>query len=100
MKCSIPKGTRDFLPVEMARRNYIFDTIRDVLKHASLSIGFVGLAEALIALIGKQSAAVRRMERNFFILFFCLLSLSEAVYYLTNRSVPCGLTAIYVPAGR
>ncbi len=30
------------------------DTIRDVLKHASLSIGFVGLAEALIALIGKH----------------------------------------------
>lgn len=29
-KPSIPKGTRDFSPVEMARRNYIFDTIRDV----------------------------------------------------------------------
>ena len=27
-KPSIPKGTRDFSPVEMARRNYIFDTIR------------------------------------------------------------------------
>ena len=40
MKCSIPKGTRDFLPLEMARRNYIFDTIRDVFKtfcFASLS---------------------------------------------------------------
>lgn len=30
MKPSIPKGTRDFSPVEMARRNYIFNTIRDV----------------------------------------------------------------------
>lgn len=30
MKPSIPKGTRDFGPVEMARRNYIFDTIRGV----------------------------------------------------------------------
>ena len=30
MKPSIPKGTRDFGPVEMARRNYIFDTIRSV----------------------------------------------------------------------
>lgn len=28
-KPSIPKGTRDFSPVEMARRNYIFDTIRE-----------------------------------------------------------------------
>ncbi|MDE7093162.1 MAG: histidine--tRNA ligase, partial [Muribaculaceae bacterium] len=31
-KPSIPKGTRDFSPVEMARRNYIFDTIRDVFR--------------------------------------------------------------------
>lgn len=29
-KPSIPKGTRDFTPVETARRNYIFDTIRRV----------------------------------------------------------------------
>ena len=28
MKPSIPKGTRDFGPVEMAKRNYIFDTIK------------------------------------------------------------------------
>ena len=29
-KPTIPKGTRDFTPVEMSRRNYIFDTIRNV----------------------------------------------------------------------
>ena len=29
-KPSIPKGTRDFSPVEMAKRNYIFNTIREV----------------------------------------------------------------------
>ncbi len=29
-KPSIPKGTRDFTPAEMARRNYIFNTIREV----------------------------------------------------------------------
>ncbi len=29
-KPSIPKGTRDFSPIEMARRNYIFNTIKDV----------------------------------------------------------------------
>ena len=34
-KPSIPKGTRDFSPVEMAKRNYIFNTIRDVY-HLSL----------------------------------------------------------------
>ena len=32
MKPSIPKGTRDFSPAEMARRNYIFDTIRSVFS--------------------------------------------------------------------
>ena len=31
-KPSIPKGTRDFSPVEMVKRNYIFDTIKDVFQ--------------------------------------------------------------------
>ncbi len=31
-KPSIPKGTRDFSPEEMAKRNYIFDTIRGVYR--------------------------------------------------------------------
>ena len=53
MKCSIPKGTRDFLPIEMARRNYIFDTIRNVFK----SYGFEPIEtpsiENLSTLMGK-----------------------------------------------
>ena len=32
MKPSIPKGTRDFSPLEMARRNFIFNTIRTVYE--------------------------------------------------------------------
>ncbi|MBD5277980.1 MAG: histidine--tRNA ligase [Bacteroides sp.] len=31
-KPSIPKGTRDFSPVEMARRNYIFETIKEAFR--------------------------------------------------------------------
>ncbi len=31
-KPSIPKGTRDFSPAEMARRNYIFDTIKEAFR--------------------------------------------------------------------
>jgi len=27
-----PKGTRDFSPAEMVRRNYIFDTVKSVFK--------------------------------------------------------------------
>lgn len=32
MKPTLPKGTRDFSPLEMSRRNYIFDTIRAVFR--------------------------------------------------------------------
>jgi len=31
-KPSVPKGTRDFSPLEMARRNYIFDTVKRVFS--------------------------------------------------------------------
>ena len=31
-KPSIPKGTRDFSPMEMSKRNYIFDTIKEVYQ--------------------------------------------------------------------
>src|SRR5882757_8229289 len=32
IKPSVPKGTRDFSPTEMARRNFIFDTIKNVFR--------------------------------------------------------------------
>jgi histidyl-tRNA synthetase len=32
VKASIPKGTRDFGPIEMSRRNYIYNTIKNVFK--------------------------------------------------------------------
>ena len=32
IKSAIPKGTRDFGPAEMVKRNYIFDTIKSVFK--------------------------------------------------------------------
>jgi histidyl-tRNA synthetase len=50
---SIPKGTRDFSPTEMARRNYIFDTIRSVFKlHGFLPIETPAM-ENLSTLMGK-----------------------------------------------
>ncbi|MEY3200442.1 MAG: hypothetical protein RJA13_2400 [Bacteroidota bacterium] len=36
-KPSIPKGTRDFLPVEVARRTYIFDTIKKAFRKFGFS---------------------------------------------------------------
>ena len=52
-KPSIPKGTRDFSPAEMMRRQYIFDTIRRVFR----AYGFAPLEtpsmENLSTLLGK-----------------------------------------------
>ena len=53
VKCSIPKGTRDFLPVEMARRNYIFDTIRSVFKAFAFEPIETPSLENLSTLMGK-----------------------------------------------
>ncbi|MBQ9474361.1 MAG: histidine--tRNA ligase [Bacteroidales bacterium] len=53
MKCSIPKGTRDFLPQEMARRNYIFDTIRDVFRLFAFEPIETPALENLSTLMGK-----------------------------------------------
>ena len=53
MKCSIPKGTRDFLPTEMARRNYIFDTIREVFKAFAFEPIETPSIENLSTLMGK-----------------------------------------------
>ena len=53
VKCSIPKGTRDFLPSEMARRNYIFDTIRSVFKAFSFEPIETPALENLSTLMGK-----------------------------------------------
>ncbi|MBO7201721.1 MAG: histidine--tRNA ligase [Bacteroidales bacterium] len=53
MKCSIPKGTRDFLPLEMARRNYIFDTIREVFKTFCFVPIETPAMENLSTLLGK-----------------------------------------------
>jgi len=52
-KPSIPKGTRDFLPLEMVRRNYIFDTIKTVFqKYGYLPIETPAM-ENLSTLMGK-----------------------------------------------
>ena len=52
-KPSIPKGTRDFSPVEMARRNYIFDTIRDVYALYGFRQIETPAMETLNTLMGK-----------------------------------------------
>ena len=53
MKPSIPKGTRDFGPVEMAKRNYIFNTIREVYALYGFSQIETPSMENLSTLMGK-----------------------------------------------
>ncbi len=52
-KPSIPKGTRDFSPIEMARRNYIFDTIREVFHLFGFRQIETPAMENLSTLMGK-----------------------------------------------
>ena len=52
-KPSIPKGTRDFSPVEMAKRNYIFDTIRNVYALYGFQQIETPAMETLQTLMGK-----------------------------------------------
>lgn len=53
VKPSIPKGTRDFQPLEMMKRNYIFNTIKSVFeKYAYLPIETPSM-ENLSTLMGK-----------------------------------------------
>ena len=52
-KPSIPKGTRDFGPLQMARRNYIFDTIRSVFRLFGFHQIETPALENLSTLMGK-----------------------------------------------
>ena len=53
MKPSIPKGTRDFGPQEMAKRNYIFNTIRQVYELYGFQQIETPAMETLQTLMGK-----------------------------------------------
>ena len=52
-KPNIPKGTRDFSPLEMAKRNYIFNTIRDVYALYGFQQIETPAMETLGTLMGK-----------------------------------------------
>ncbi len=52
-KPSIPKGTRDFSPIEMAKRNYIFNTISDVFRLFGFEQIETPAMENLSTLMGK-----------------------------------------------
>lgn len=53
IKPSVPKGTRDFSPAEMAKRNYIFDTIKGVFRKYGYQQIETPAIENLSTLMGK-----------------------------------------------
>ncbi|MGN6178781.1 MAG: histidine--tRNA ligase [Mucilaginibacter sp.] len=53
IKPSIPKGTRDFSPAEMAKRNFIFDTIKGVFRKYGYQQIETPSMEKLSTLMGK-----------------------------------------------
>lgn len=52
-KPAIPKGTRDFSPIEMSKRNYIFDTIREAFRIFGFRQIETPAMENLCTLMGK-----------------------------------------------
>ena len=59
-KPSIPKGTRDFSPAEMAKRNYIFDTIKQVFAlHDKLLFKILNSGDFL-----KNASDEQLLDRN------------------------------------
>jgi len=53
VKPSVPRGTRDFSPAEMAKRNYIFDTIKSVFRKYGYQQIETPAMENLSTLMGK-----------------------------------------------
>ena len=81
------KGTRDFSPVEMARRNYIFDTIREVFRLYGFRQIETPAMENLSTLMGKYG------EEGDKLLFKILNSgnyLKSADHELLNAEEPSG----------
>ena len=71
-KPSIPKGTRDFSPVEMAKRNYIFNTIREVFHLFGYQQIETPSMENLSTLMGKYGDEA---------INFCLRSRTQAIIF-------------------
>ena len=79
-KPSIPKGTRDFSPQEMAKRNYIFDTIKDVYALYGFRQIETPAMETLQTLMGKYGEEGDR-------LLFKILNSGDFIGKTTNEEL-------------
>ncbi len=85
-KPSIPKGTRDFSPFEMARRNYIFDTIKQAFKLFGYKQIETPAMENLSTLMGKYGEEGDKLLFKILNSGDCLKSISNEE--IEERNVP------------
>ncbi len=85
-KPSIPKGTRDFSPIEMARRNYIFDTIKQAFKLFGYKQIETPAMENLSTLMGKYGEEGDKLLFKILNSGDCLKSISNEE--IEERNVP------------
>ena len=87
-KPSIPKGTRDFSPVEMAKRNYIFDTIRSVFALYGYQQIETPAMETLQTLMGKYGEEGDK-------LLFKVLNSGDYLSKVTDEEL-CGRNSLHL----
>ena len=81
-KPGIPKGTRDFSPIEMAKRNYIFDTIREVYALYGFQQIETPAMENLSTLMGKYGEEGDK-------LLFKILNSGDYLSKVTDEQLTC-----------
>lgn len=89
-KPSIPKGTRDFTPVETARRNYIFNTIQNVFALFGYRPIETPAMENLSTLMGKYGEEGDK-------LLFKILNSGDWMRGLSPEAVAEGNYPVYTP---
>ncbi len=85
-KPSIPKGTRDFSPIEMAKRNYIFNTIREVYALYGFQQIETPAMENLSTLMGKYGEEGDKLLFKILNSGDCLRDISDE--QLLERNIP------------
>ena len=91
-KPSIPKGTRDFSPEEMAKRNYIFNTIREVFHLYGFQQIETPAMENLSTLMGKYGEEGDKLLFKILNSCDCLSSLTDE-QLLERNAVKFGVKA-------
>jgi len=98
-KPGIPKGTRDFGPAEMARRNYIFDTIRSVYALYGFRQIETPAMENLSTLMGKYGEEGDKLLFKILNSGDFLAPLCPPVGGDASSHQPCGLSLTGGPQG-